>query len=334
MYVLENYNKILTIQTAFIGDVILVTSLLETLRLNFPNTKIDIVLRKGNESLFSNHPFINKIYVWDKSKAKTKNLFRIIKEVRKQEYDLVLAVQRFFNAGLLASFSKGKRIIGFDKNPLSFLFNEKIPHKIGEYRHEVERNYDLIRSFAPKFSKQLKLYPSKADYKKVEIYTKKEFIVIAPASVWYTKQFPKEKWIEFLDRLKDINTYIIGAPDDNELAKNIISSSINMNVINLCGGLNLLQSTALMGQAKMNYVNDSAPQHLASSVNAPTSSIFCSTVPEFGFGPLSDNSKIIELETPINCRPCGLHGHKSCPEKHFNCAKNINVNQLISRLNG
>ena len=331
---MENYNKILTIQTAFIGDVILATSLLETLKLNFPNTKIDIVVRKGNESLFKDHPFINKIYVWDKKNSKTKNLFQILKEVRKQKYDLVLAVQRFFNAGLLASFSKGKKIIGFDKNPLSFLFNEKVPHKIGESRHEVERNYDLIKSFAPKFSKHLKLYPSQNDYEKVAIYTKTEFIVIAPASVWFTKQFPKEKWIEFLDHINNMKIYIIGAPSDTDLAEKIILSTKNVNVTNLCGRLNLLQSTALMKQAKMNYVNDSAPQHLASSVNAPISTIFCSTVPEFGFGPLSDNSKIIELKKPIECRPCGLHGHKFCPEKHFKCANNIDVNQLVSRLNG
>ena len=78
MYVLENYNKILTIQTAFIGDVILATSLLETLQLNFPNTKIDIVVRKGNESLFKDHPFINKIYVWDKKNPYVKKHRRAV----------------------------------------------------------------------------------------------------------------------------------------------------------------------------------------------------------------------------------------------------------------
>jgi len=167
---LENYNKILTIQTAFIGDVILVTSLLETLHLNFPNAMIDIVIRKGNESLFPNHPFINKIYVWDKANGKTKNLFKILKEIRKVKYDLVLGVQRFFNAGLLAGFSKGKKIIGFDKNPLSFLFHEKIEHQIGNGKHEVERNYDLIKNFASDFSKPLKLYPSEADVENNYIY--------------------------------------------------------------------------------------------------------------------------------------------------------------------
>ena len=69
-----NYNKILVIQTAFIGDVILATSLLETLNLNFPKSKIDILVRKGNESLFNEHPFINQVIVWNKKDEKIKNL--------------------------------------------------------------------------------------------------------------------------------------------------------------------------------------------------------------------------------------------------------------------
>lgn len=295
---------------------------------------IDIVIRKGNESLFPNHPFINKIYVWDKANGKTKNLFKILKEIRKVKYDVILCVQRFFNAGLLAGFSKGKKIIGFDKNPLSFLFHEKIEHQIGNGKHEVERNYDLIKNFASDFSKPLKLYPSEADVDKITIYINTPFIVIAPASVWFTKQFPKEKWIEFLNEVKDIKTYIIGAPSDKDLAIELIDLTTNTDVVNLCGSINLLQSAALMREAKMNYVNDSAPQHLASSVNAPVSTVFCSTVPEFGFGPLSDNSKVIQIEKALDCRPCGLHGHKICPKKHFKCGQEIKVDQLLSRVNG
>lgn len=76
----------------------------------------------------------------------------------------------------------------------------------------------------------------------------------------------------------------------------------------------------------MNYVNDSAPMHLCSAVNAPVTAIYCSTIPEFGFGPLSDNSHILQTKEKLSCRPCGLHGFKSCPEKHFKCAWGIEVN--------
>jgi ADP-heptose:LPS heptosyltransferase len=80
-----------------------------------------------------------------------------------------------------------------------------------------------------------------------------------------------------------------------------------------------------MKLATMNYVNDSAPLHLASAMNAPVTAFFCSTIPEFGFGPLSENNQIIQTEEKLNCRPCGLHGKKVCPEGHFKCGTEINI---------
>lgn len=79
----------------------------------------------------------------------------------------------------------------------------------------------------------------------------------------------------------------------------------------------------------MNYVNDSAPLHIASAMNAPITAVFCSTVPAFGFGPLSDHSKIIETKLMLDCRPCGLHGFKSCPKGHFKCALSIEAKDLL-----
>jgi ADP-heptose:LPS heptosyltransferase len=53
-----------------------------------------------------------------------------------------------------------------------------------------------------------------------------------------------------------------------------------------------------MKDAAMNYVNDSAPMHFASAVNAPVTAVYCSTIPAFGFGPLSDRS--IHRRDPSN----------------------------------
>jgi heptosyltransferase-2 len=100
----------------------------------------------------------------------------------------------------------------------------------------------------------------------------------------------------------------------------------------LAGSLSYLQSAALMSRAVMNYVNDSAPMHFASAMNAPVTAVYCSTVPEFGFGPLSDNRHIVEISQSLYCRPCGLHGYSECPEKHFRCALEINTLQLLRTL--
>jgi ADP-heptose:LPS heptosyltransferase len=82
----------------------------------------------------------------------------------------------------------------------------------------------------------------------------------------------------------------------------------------------------------MNFTNDSAPMHLASAVDAPVTVVYCSTVPGFGFGPLSSDSCVVEIEKPLYCRPCGLHGLKACPEHHFRCALEIPANRLTARL--
>jgi heptosyltransferase-2 len=114
------------------------------------------------------------------------------------------------------------------------------------------------------------------------------------------------------------------------MVEEIVSSSGGHNFVNLAGKLSLLQSAALMSGAEMNFVNDSAPMHLASATNAPVTAIYCSTVPWFGFGPLSDTSFIVESTEPPSCKPCGLHGYASCPRKHFSCALSIRNEQLLA----
>jgi heptosyltransferase-2 len=80
-----------------------------------------------------------------------------------------------------------------------------------------------------------------------------------------------------------------------------------------------------MQGAVMNYVNDSAPLHIASAVKAPVTAIFCSTDPAFGFGPLNANGRVLEPTVPLACRPCGVHGYTACPLGHFKCALEIPV---------
>jgi heptosyltransferase-2 len=84
-----------------------------------------------------------------------------------------------------------------------------------------------------------------------------------------------------------------------------------------------------MEKAAMNYTNDSAPVHIASAVNAPVTEIFCSTVPGFGYTPLSDHARIVETREKLACRPCGIHGRKECPEGHFKCAWGIEVKDVL-----
>ena len=328
-------KKMLIIQTAFIGDVVLATNLIEKLHLFFPDASIDFLLRKGNEGLLAGHPFLQEVLIWDKKKNKQRNLFRLLSKIRRAKYDVVINVQRFAATGILTAFSGAGQTIGFTKNPLSFLFTKRVAHDVGEEntKHETARNLELIADLTDTGYVRPRLYPSAEDREKVARYISQDFITVSPASVWFTKQFPAAQWVAFINRVPEQHTvFLLGGPGDQDLCESISMAVNHPKVITLAGQLGFLESAALMSSARMNFVNDSAPMHFASAMNAPVTAVFCSTVPAFGFGPLSDIRHIVEIEAPLYCRPCGLHGYKACPEKHFLCAKNIREEQLLNAL--
>ncbi|HRZ78274.1 MAG TPA: glycosyltransferase family 9 protein, partial [Bacteroidales bacterium] len=199
--------------------------------------------------------------------------------------------------------------------------------------HETERNYRLLEDFKGAPFRRPALYPGPDEMEAVRAYLKEPFITVAPASLWYTKQFPPDRWVEFLHNVpSELHILLLGGPPDTPLCRQIMKELPELRITDLSGRLGLLESAALMKHARMNYVNDSAPLHLASAVNAPVRAIFCSTVPDFGFGPLSDDGKVVETEVALECRPCGLHGPERCPEGHFRCANTIDLNKLWTEL--
>ncbi|HZE86099.1 MAG TPA: glycosyltransferase family 9 protein, partial [Puia sp.] len=311
-----------------------------------------------------------------------------LRRIRRTKYDKVINVQRFSATGLLTAFSGARETIGFDKNPLSRLFSRRIRHVVSYQpgipvqnaasdlgntpipeaaparsgsdhlpAHEIDRNQLLIKDFTDPIPARPRLYPAQKDYDLIREYQPSPYITISPASVWFTKQYPAEKWTGFIKKLPSGYTiFLLGAPSDLDLCEKIQQVASMQDPVSseqlpyrqsaspqpptapaqpifiLAGRLNFLQSLALMQGAAMNYTNDSAPMHFASAGNAPVTAIYCSTIPAFGFGPLSDKRFIVEIEEPLDCRPCGLHGYKACPLGHFKCALLIKDEQLLATL--
>ena len=327
---------ILVIQTAFIGDVVLASAVVEKLHHRFPKASIDFLLRKGNENLFREHPFLRRVIIWDKKRSKLLHLAGVIREVRRRQYDYVINLHRYLSSGLITVLSGAKVRIGFDKNPMSRWFDVRVPHRIEPGNHEIDRNQALIAALTDATPSMPRLYPREEEYQWVERFRSADgYVCIAPTSVWFTKQLPAEKWMALIDRLdQSWRVYLLGGQPDRQTCEAIRKGTRHPGVENLAGELTFLESAALMQFARMNYANDSAPIHLASSVNAPMTAVFCSTIPGFGFGPLSETRFVVESGEHLSCRPCGLHGFKSCPQGHFRCATTITTDQLIATVNG
>ena len=265
--------KILIIQTAFIGDVVLATALIESIKKEFPKSSIDFLLRKGNEDLLKNHPKINRLIIFDKKAGKYKNLLNLLFQFRKEKYDHVINPHRFGTSGFLTAFSGAQNKVGFDKNPFSFFYSKKYKHSLDEGMHETERNHLLISELVKASSAKPKLYPSENDY---EVIPDEDYVCMAPASVWFTKQYPEKHWVELINEIpENIKIFLIGGPGDKDLCQRIMDASNTKQISNTAGDLSFLQSAALISKAKMTYANDSAPMHFASAMNAPITAIYC-----------------------------------------------------------
>ena len=325
--------KFLIIQTAFIGDVVLATPLIEKLRRFFPDAQLDCLVRKGNERLLTQHPHLRQVLVWDKKKDKYPGLLRLARRIRRERYDVVINCQRFAASGLLTILSGAKETLGFVKNPLSRWFSRRLPHAFGTVEapiHEVDRNLRLIEHLTDASFEPPRLYPAPSDFATAQaLAAGQPYVCLAPTSVWWTKQFPAHKWLALLQRMSPSQRiFLLGGPDDRLAGEAIRQRAGQPGVVNLAGQISFLESAALMQGAQMNYVNDSAPLHIASSMNAAVTAVFCSTVPAFGFTPLSIRHWVLETSLPLACRPCGLHGYQACPLGHFACAETVDTDNF------
>lgn len=310
-------QRILLIQPAFLGDVILATALVEKLAVTYPLAEIDMLLRKGNEKVLVGHPKIRRLLIFDR-KNKWGSLWQLLGQIRRERYDVVVNLQRHFSSGILTALSKGKQTIGFQQNPFSWAFGKRIAHNWN--LHEVQRNQQLIAHLTDETASLPRLYPSEEDRVFIKKNYSKPYITISPASVWATKQLPLEHWAAMMDKLpKDLPIYLLGGQGDTAICETLKNKSIHPRVFVLAGKHTILQDAVLMQGAAMNYVLDSAPLHICSAMNAPTTAVFCSTSPSFGFGPLAERAIVLETSLTLDCRPCGKHGYSVCPKGHFKC---------------
>jgi heptosyltransferase-2 len=329
--------KFLIIQTAFIGDVILALPLVQVLRRNFPNSKIDFMLIPKTSELLKNHPDLDEVIIFDK-KGKDRGLrglVKISKIISMKNYDVAIIPHRSFRSAVIPFLAGVKIRIGFDKSPFNFLYTNVVNYK---KIHEIERNLSLLEPFGIKVnSKEFpNLFPPDDDKNyidKILSNINSKLVGIAPGSIWATKRWLKERFAELVGLLvKDgFAVVLIGGSEDFELCEEIKKNSGFKDVYNFCGKLNLLQSAELIRRCILLVSNDSAPMHIAVAMRTPVVAIFGPTIPEFGFYPYGDRDKIVQVEN-LYCRPCGIHGGRKCPEGHFKCMRLIETKTVYEEV--
>ena len=333
-------SKILIIQTAFLGDVILCTPLIKATRKLFPHSFISFLLIPQTKNILENNPHLNEIIVYDKKGREkgVKKFFKMVKKIKKRNFDLAIIPHRYLRSALLAYLAKIPQRIGFDKSIGSFLFTKKVTYQ--NTWHEVERNLSLLSDFNRGLQdKTPELFPTSEDFSYASqllqdsgVQENDKIVGIAPGSVWATKRWLPERFAEVSDLvIKKVGAKVIflGSKEDERLCLEIAKPMKEKPVI-LAGKTNILQSAAIISECKVILSNDSAPVHIASAMNKPVVVIFGSTIPQFGFAPYGEGNIIIKKK--IKCRPCGIHGKNRCPEKHFRCMTEITTQEVFEAL--
>ncbi len=330
-------KRILVIQTAFIGDAILTLPLIQYLKNSSEKSEITVLAIPSTSSIFENSSFVANVIIYDK-KGKDKSLLsfvKLIKKIRKQNFDEVYSPHRSFRSTLLSYFSKAEQTVGFNIATFSFLYKKKIKYE--KNHHEVKRNLALAEF---NFQKDdWKILPkinfdkiNKDEIDKIFYNTKKKIIAVAPGSVWQTKVYPKEYFIEVAKFLINKNYYIllIGGKNDINVCQEI-QDEIKENIFSLAGKFSIVESIYLLTKCVALICNDSSPTHMSMAADIPVLTIYCSTVPGFGFYPYNQKGKYISFDE-LNCKPCGIHGHKVCPMKTFECGFKLTPQKVIAKL--
>jgi heptosyltransferase-2 len=339
-------GSILVVQTAFVGDVILVLPLLQLLHETFPGSTITAVTIPAAEGLLANHPAVGRVIVYDKRGADRglRGLMRIASRLRAAGIGVALIPHRSLRSALLCRLAGIPVRIGFDRSAGRFLLTHREPYVSTD--HEIQRNLALAVPLGvlDRGLRFPRLYPSEADRLTVDAFIRKCFggeslvhappcIAVAPGSVWDTKRWPESKFIALIRYLLDEGWHVVlvGGAADRDLCSRLGAAIRDPRLADASGWFSLLESAHLIGRCAALVSNDSAPVHLAVAMSIPVVAIFGPTVPSFGFAPPGPGDRVVDTEG-LWCRPCSIHGGRRCPTGTFDCMNRISAERVLNEI--
>jgi heptosyltransferase-2 len=327
---MQSNSKILIIQTAFIGDVILSTPLVEKVHEVLAPKRLDFLTIPNSVNVVESNPHITDVIVFDKAGKEKglRGLRHMAKQLAAKNYNFCLTPHRSWRSAFLTKATGAKTRIGFDRTACPNAYTHLISYQ--SQKHEIERNLSLLEPFDTSIEiSKPKIYSTSEDIEEVQkllvkmgIFNNENLFAVAPGSIWPTKKWPLDYFRIYcqLQTKKGKCIILIGSKDDITICQKI--ETVCENCISLAGKMTIRQTHYLLGLCKGLLTNDSAPMHLGLSVNIPVYAIFGPTHPRFGFAPFGEQDHVFE-KSNLACRPCGIHGGKRCPTRTFACMESM-----------
>ncbi len=308
--------NILIWQTAYLGDVVLATPLIRTLRKNFSSAHIAFVGRSFIRELLKGLDV--ELITFDKGLWES---FKIAERIR--DYHVAISPHISARSALILFFAGVPVRVGFDRSELSFLYTHTVRHRWE--LHEVDRNLELLRPLGIRnFERMPYLFVSKEEKGQVREKFKlpEDFVVLSPFSNFRLKEWNIERWVELVKRL-GIPSVVVGTERDRQRAQ-IFEKTRSLNLV---GKTSLRELMAVIGLSKGVISCDSSPVHIANALGVPALSIYTATSPDYGFYPLIGNY----LKPKLECSPCSPNP-KTCRTGTYACLSMVRVEEVLDAL--
>ena len=337
MSITRDYKNILVINLMHIGDLMLVTPVLRTLRTNYPKARISLLADKKLADLVQYNRHIDECLLIDK-KGRDDSLPSFIKYIwgiRKKKFDLVINLHRNERASAIAAFSGADRIVGYAKPGFALLFDQVLPN-LKAVKHQIHSHFDVLEQ-AVGIDRiddgGLEMWlPEAAVRSAAKIWQEnfapdKKVVAFNIGASWKTKRWIDTYFARCADELlsKGYGVAFFGGPMDTELVEDCIAQMKHRDSSDIkvfTGKVSLGELGALLKKCALFLTTDSGPMHVGVSQNVPVVTMFgASPVP--GFYPY--DARDVLIKTPEPCHPCGIH---ECPKKgedNMACMKKITV---------
>jgi len=336
--------RILVVQTAFLGDIVLTTPLLREIKRVQSDGSITVLTTPLGRAVLDGHPSVDAIVAYDK-KGRERGplgLVRIARALRRERFDVAVAAQRSSRTGLLLRESGAPVRVGFAGASGAWAYSHRIAWD--GTRHAVHRYLALAGPLGgdpAQADPQPLLAVSDVARRNVEsllrevgIAPKARILAVSPGSIWGTKRWTPDGFAAVIKASSSLGVapVLTGTIEEAPLCREVADIAA-LRVPVLAGRTGLPEFIALLARADAIVTNDSGPGHVASAVGTPVVAIFGPTVPAFGYGPFGPSHRIVE-HPGLDCRPCDPHGPQICPLEHHRCMKDIPAARVIEAVAG
>jgi ADP-heptose:LPS heptosyltransferase len=322
-------KKILLIRFSSIGDIVLTTPIIRTLKKQ-TGCELHVLTKKKYSQLFFGNPSVSHIYAFEKSPDEC--MVALLKE----NFDVIIDLQKNFRA-LKVKRHLGVTSYSFPKlNMRKWLLVNTSINQMPDL-HLVDRYFMAVKELGVT-NDNLGLdffIPEKEEVNPLEIASSLSngYIAMVIGGQHLTKIFLPEKAAELISRLA-LPVVLLGGPEDKQRGDEMIRLSQHAKMLNTCGTLSLNQSASFVRQAKLVITNDTGLMHIAAAFSKPILSIWGNTVPEFGMYPyMPGKEHMFEIAqvAGLSCRPCSKLGFSKCPKKHFKCMRDQDIDRMVEQ---